>query len=79
MGSFYANPGFTDQRVHVCVSSEIIEKQIPKPEISEYGLISKMVPVSEINKMISSGDMGDAWGITGLHYLNSYIAEMSLA
>ncbi len=73
MGSFYANPGFTNQRMHVCVSSEILKRSKPRLDGTEYGLVSKEIQVSEISKLIESGEMGDSWGITGLHFLNIYL------
>jgi len=73
MGSFYANPGFTNQRMHVCVSNKILKRSEPNLDRTEYGLVSKKIQVSEISKLIESGEMGDSWGITGLHYLNIYL------
>ena len=75
-GSFYANPGFTNQKVHVCVASEITGQSAVSLDATEYGLVSKIVPVADILPMIESGEMGDAWGITGLHYLNRYADDL---
>ncbi len=72
-GSFYANPAFTNQKIHVCISSDIVSKTEPCLEDSEYGLISKKVNVKDILGLIESGEMDDAWGITGFHYMNLYI------
>lgn len=77
MGSFYANPGFTNQKIHVCVSSQILGKSEPNLDRTEYGLVSKKIQVSEIRNLIESGDMGDSWGITGLHYLENYLKGTS--
>jgi len=74
LGSFYADPGFTNQKVHVCATNSILEILEPKLETSEYGLISKKVQISSLNSLIESGDMGDAWGIVGYHYLQKFLA-----
>ncbi|MBX2823833.1 MAG: NUDIX hydrolase [Gammaproteobacteria bacterium] len=74
-GSFFSNPGFSNQRIHVCISSDIVSKTRPCLEESEYGLISRRVELSDIASMVSSGEMGDSWGIIGLHYLNQYISD----
>lgn len=75
LGSFYADPGFTNQKVHICATNSILEVRDQKLENSEYGLISKRVHVSDINKLIESGEMGDAWGIAGNYYLNKYLCS----
>jgi ADP-ribose pyrophosphatase len=73
MGSFYADPGFTDQKIHVCVTSNIVEVLNPALEATEFDLISKRVTIDSIESMIKSGEMGDAWGITGFHYLKEFL------
>lgn len=77
MGSFYANPGFTNQKIHVCVSSEILGISEPVLDKTEYGLVSKKIRVSEVPNLIETGAMGDSWGITGLHYLDKYLQDAS--
>ena len=75
-GSFFADPGFTNQKMHVCISTDILKQSSPRLEESEYGLISKKVAVDEIELLIASGEMGDAWSITGYYYLSSYLNDL---
>ncbi len=76
MGDFYVNPGFTNQKVSVYISSDVTKTSVPKLEDTEFGLISKIIPVADISDMIDNGEMGDAWGITGLHYINNYLKTL---
>ena len=76
LGSFYADPGFTNQKLHVCATNSILDIVSPKLENFEYGLISKRVSTSSINELIESGDMGDAWGLAGSYYLNKFLADI---
>ena len=76
LGSFYADPGFTNQKLHVCATKTILEVGDQNLENTEFGLITKRVRVSDINKLIESGEMGDAWGITGCYYLQKYLANV---
>jgi ADP-ribose pyrophosphatase len=76
LGSFYADPGFTNQKLHVCATNTILELGDQKLENSEFGLISKRVRVSDINELIESGEMGDAWGIAGCYYLQKYMSSL---
>ena len=73
VGSFFANPGFSNKKHYVCISSEVLSQQNPDLEETEYGLISRRVPIREIPVMIESGEMGDAWGITGYFYLQRFL------
>lgn len=77
LGSFYADPGFTNQKLHVCATNTVREVGDQKLENSEFGLISKRVRVSDINELIESGEMGDAWGIAGSHYLQKYLSSLN--
>jgi len=73
MGSIYADPGFTDQKLHVCATNCILEVVDPKLENSEYGLISKKVQISSLGSLIESGEMGDAWGIVGYYQIHKFL------
>jgi len=73
MGSFFADPGFTNQKLHVCATNDILEKGEQRLECLEHGLICKTVAVNDIQKMVESGEMGDAWGLAGLHYMNVFL------
>lgn len=73
MGSFYVNPGFTNQKVTVFISSDVIKTTAPKLEDTEFGLISKIVSINDISAMIDNGEMGDALGVAGLYYINKYL------
>jgi ADP-ribose pyrophosphatase YjhB (NUDIX family) len=73
LGSFFGDPGFTNQKVHVCASSNILEIADQQLEDLEFGLTSKEVSVAAIPEMIQSGEMGDAWGTAGHFYLTSYL------
>lgn len=75
MGSFYADPGFTNQKIHVCASTDIVNVGEQQLEQLEHGLVSKKIAVTQINNLIESGDMGDAWGLAGHYYLNKYLAD----
>ena len=77
LGSFYADPGFTNQKLHICATNTILEIGSPKLESSEYGLISKRMPIASISELIESGEMGDAWGIAGCYYLHKFIASLN--
>ena len=76
LGSFYADPGFTNQKLHVCATKDIVEIGDQKLERLEHGLISKRVATSEIESLIENGDMGDAWGLAGHYYLNKYLKSI---
>ena len=75
MGSFFADPGFSNQRVHVYVTSDIVSVGSQRLEKTEHDLISKSVTVKSLENMIETGEMGDSWGITGLHYLRKYLDQ----
>lgn len=75
LGSLFADPGFTNQKLHVCATSDIIQIGEQQLEASEHGLICKRIPVASVEDMISSGEMGDAWGLAGLYYLNKFISN----
>jgi len=74
LGSFFADPGFTDQKLHVCASRDIISVGEQQLEQLEHGLVCKRIPVGDISNMIESGDMGDAWGLAGHYFMNKYMA-----
>lgn len=74
LGSFYVDPGFTNQKLHVCATKDIREVREQNLESSEFGLICKKIPIANIGAMIKSGEMGDAWGITGHFYLHSFLS-----
>ena len=74
LGSFYADPGFTNQKLHVCASRDILEIGEQQLESLEHGLVCKQVPVAEIKSMITSGDMGDAWGLAAHFYMESFLS-----
>ncbi|MFK7997892.1 MAG: NUDIX hydrolase [Granulosicoccus sp.] len=76
VGAFYADPGFTNQKIHVCVTNDILEVGEQKLESSEYGLICKKVEISSIASLIDCGDMGDGWGMAGYYYLQKYLAGL---
>lgn len=73
LGSFYADPGFTNQKLHVCATRDILEIGKQKLERLEYGLVCKRVQTAEIKSMIDSGEMGDAWGLAGHYYMHSFL------
>jgi len=73
LGSFYADPGFTNQKLHVCASRDIVEIGEQRLERMEHGLVCKRVPTKDIKTMIESGEMGDAWGLAGFYYMNSFL------
>lgn len=73
LGSFFADPGFTNQKVHVCATRDITNIGEQKLELLEHGLISKRVNIEDIEGMVESGDMGDAWGLAGLFYMNKFL------
>jgi len=76
LGSFYADPGFTNQQLHVCATNDIVEIGEQKLEHLEYGLICKKVPIASITALIETGDMGDAWGLAGHYYLQKYLRDI---
>lgn len=69
---FYADPGFSQQRVHVCITSDILEKKEQKLEESEQGLAVKRVRLSEV-KNITSSKESDAWTLIGYHSILEYV------
>ena len=73
LGSFYADPGFTNQKLHVCATRDIHSIGKQKLERLEHGLISKRIPISEVGTMIDSGEMGDAWALAGHYYMNKFL------
>lgn len=73
LGSFYADPGFTNQKIHVCATADIRNMGEQKLELSEHGLICKRIPVTDVKPMITSGEMGDAWGLAGYFYLQTFL------
>lgn len=73
LGSFYADPGFTNQKMHVCATRDILELGEQKLENLEHGLVCKQVQIAEIKPMIASGEMGDAWGLAGYFYMQSFL------
>ncbi len=75
-GSFYADPGFTNQKIHVCVTNDILEVGEQQLENTEHGLIVKKVELSSIASLIDSGEMGDGWGLAGHYYLQKYLADV---
>ena len=76
LGSFYADPGFTNQKIHVCASNEILSVGQQQLENTEHGLICKKVEISSIASLIDSGDMGDGWGLSGYYYLQKYLSKL---
>ena len=74
LGSFYADPGFTNQKIHVCASNQILDVGQQQLENTEQGLICKKVEISSIVSLIDSGDMGDGWGLAGHYYLQKYLS-----
>lgn len=73
LGSFYADPGFTNQKLHVCATKDIRQIGEQKLERLEYGLTCKKIRISGIDELIRSGEMGDAWGLAGHYYLHSFL------
>jgi len=73
LGWFYADPGFTNQKLHVCATRDIIRRGEQQLEQLEHGLVCKKVSVGQISLMIDSGDLGDAWGLAAYYYLNKYL------
>ncbi len=73
LGSFFADPGFTNQRLHVCATRDIESMGQQKLELLEHGLISKRIRTSEVQTLIDSGEMGDAWGLAGHYYMNKFL------
>lgn len=76
LGAFYADPGFTNQRIHVCATHEIVEIGQQRLENTEQGLVSRRVEVSSIVSLIDSGEMGDGWGFAGHYYLQKYLSAI---
>ncbi len=76
LGSFFADPGFTNQKIHVCATNDIVESGEQQLEKSEFGLICKKVEISGIALLVDSGDMGDAWGLAGHYFLTKYIKQI---
>ena len=76
LGCFYADPGFTNQKIHVCASNEILGVGHQQLENTEQGLICKKVEISSIESLIDSGDMGDGWGLAGHYYLQKYLSKI---
>ena len=74
LGSFYADPGFTNQKLHVCATRDILEIGDQNLENLEHGLICKQVQITEIKPLITSGEMGDAWGLAGYFYMQSFVS-----
>lgn len=76
LGSFYADPGFTNQKIHVCATNEVLDVGEQQLENTEQGLICKKVKLSSIASLIDSGEMGDAWGLAGHYYLQMYLSSI---
>ena len=76
MGEFYADPGFTDQKMHVCATHDIISIGEQKLEVTEHGMQCKKIVIGDIPMMIETGEMGDAWGIAGLYYANKFCSSI---
>lgn len=73
LGAFFADPGFTNQKLHVCATRDIVSIGEKKLEVLEHGLISKRIPTTEVKVLIDSGDMGDAWGLAGYYYMRKFL------
>lgn len=73
LGAVYADPGFTNQKLHVCITQNILDIGEQKLGSLEHGLICKRVPTKDIQAMIESGQMGDAWGLVGHYFMHSYL------
>ena len=78
MDRFYTDPGFTNQQMYVCATHNIQRFSNPELEDTEYGLKCKRVRVADLDTLVSSGEMGDAWGIAGLHYVKRYLSQQQL-
>ncbi|MFK8077166.1 MAG: NUDIX domain-containing protein [Granulosicoccus sp.] len=76
LGSFYADPGFTNQKIHVCASNDVLEVGEQQLENSEQGLICERVKISSVGSLIDSGEMGDGWGLAGHYYLHKYLSTI---
>ena len=72
---FYTDPGFSQQRMHVCITSDILEKQQQRLEESEQGLTVKRVQLSEV-RAIASSKAGDAWTLLGYHSIVEYVQSL---
>lgn len=76
LGSFYADPGFTNQKIHVCASNDVLDVGEQQLETTEQGLICKKVKLGSIGTLIDSGAMGDGWGLAGHYYLQKYLSTI---
>lgn len=72
---FYTDPGFSQQRMHVYITSDILEKQEQMLEESEHGLTVKRVQLSEV-KTIASSKTSDAWTLIGYHSILDYVQSL---
>lgn len=63
---FFTDPGFSQQKMYVCITSDIKEKREQMLEDSELGLTVRRVSLSELENIAYSKD-GDAWTLIGYH------------
>lgn len=70
--SFYTDPGFSNQRMYVCITSDIQEQKEQVLEDSELGLTVKRVPLSELKGIVTSKH-SDAWTIIGYQAILDYV------
>ena len=60
--SFYADPGFPNQKIHVCAIKDVVDVGEQRLENLEFWLVCKKVPISSISALV---DTGDGWGMAG--------------
>src|SRR5262249_18258995 len=75
MGEFFVDPGLSRQKCLVFVAEGVIESGLQELEESELGLQSRMISIAQFETMLSSGELNDAWGYAGAHFLHQYLKE----
>jgi len=73
VGSFWTDPGFSNQKMHVCITTGIKAVKKQNLENTEIDLVSKRVSVNGKGDFLNNNKMQDAWSICGYYFLKNYI------
>lgn len=72
---YYVDPGLSRQVCKIYIAEDIIEGGTQQLEETERGMIAKKVPINDLDKMVSNGQLNDGWGYSGLYVLKNYIKQ----
>ncbi len=67
IANFYSSPGFSNEKIHIFLASELVEDDSKKADDDEF-LERKWFPIDKIENMLSSFELIDSKTLIGLNF-----------